>query len=115
MARRKGCGAPRGRTSSLRGKNSAAPERRSPAAPPEYLEGGTEQKNILFLILLKTIGSNRCLAAGALSVSFKNPWNYLAELPAEARREAPSEAANRLWWSILEKVRTHYEQNPDET
>ncbi|OGY08498.1 MAG: hypothetical protein A2782_03630 [Candidatus Blackburnbacteria bacterium RIFCSPHIGHO2_01_FULL_43_15b] len=31
------------------GGNSAAPERRSPAAPPEYLEGGTEQKNILFL------------------------------------------------------------------
>ncbi|HLC94688.1 MAG TPA: hypothetical protein VJH96_03930, partial [Patescibacteria group bacterium] len=26
------------------GGNSAAPERRSPAAPPEYLEGGTEQK-----------------------------------------------------------------------
>ena len=26
------------------GGNSAAPERRSPAAPPEYLEGETEQK-----------------------------------------------------------------------
>jgi hypothetical protein len=38
---------------------------------------------------LKKIGSNRRLAAGALSVSVKKPWNYLAELPAEARREAP--------------------------
>ena len=45
---------------------------------------------------------NRRLAAGALSVSFKKPWNYLAELPAEARREAPSEAANRLWWTQRE-------------
>ena len=35
------------------GGNSAAPERRSPAAPPEYLEGGTEQKNILFLFRRK--------------------------------------------------------------
>ncbi len=35
------------------GRNSAAPERRSPAAPPEYLEGGTEQKNILFLFRRK--------------------------------------------------------------
>jgi len=41
---------------------------------------------------LKTIGSNRRLAAGALSVSFKNPWNYLAELPAEARAEGEGEA-----------------------
>jgi hypothetical protein len=35
------------------GGNSAAPERWSPAAPPEYLEGETEQKNILFLFRIK--------------------------------------------------------------
>ena len=35
------------------GGNSAAPERRNPAAPPEYLKGGTEQKNILFLFRRK--------------------------------------------------------------
>jgi len=56
---------------------------------------------------------NRRLAAGALSVLFKKPWNYLAEMPAEARCEAPSEATNRLWWCLLEKVRTHFERNPD--
>ena len=56
---------------------------------------------------------NRRLAAGKLAIDFKNPWNYLAEMPAEARREAPSEATNRLWWCLLEKVRTHFEQNPD--
>jgi len=50
---------------------------------------------------LKTIGSNRRLAAGKLAIDFKNPWNYLAEMPAKARGEAPSEAnhaVNKLWW-----------------
>jgi len=59
---------------------------------------------------------NRRLAAGRLEIDFKNPWNYLAEMPAEARGEAPSEAnhaVNKLWWCLLEKVRTHFEQNPD--
>jgi len=51
---------------------------------------------------LKKIGSNRRLAAGKLAIDFKNPWHFLAEMPAEARREAPSEAnssANKLWWT----------------
>jgi len=59
---------------------------------------------------------NRRLAAGKLAIDFKNPWNYLAEMPAEARGETPSEAnssVNKLWWCLLEKVRTHFEQNPD--
>ncbi|MBU0721868.1 hypothetical protein KKA93_00175, partial [Patescibacteria group bacterium] len=56
-----------------------------------------EMKNFL-----KTIGSNRRLSAGKLAIDFKNPWNYLAEMPAEARGEAPSEAnssVNKLWWT----------------
>ena len=57
-------------------------------------ENFSEMKNFL-----KTIGSNRRLAAGKLAIDFKKPWNYLAEMPAEARGEAPSEAANRLWWT----------------
>jgi len=45
---------------------------------------------------------------------FKNFVLYF--LPAEAR--APSETRgegerNRLWWNLLEKVRTFYQQNPD--
>ena len=48
---------------------------------------------------LKTIGSNRRLAAGKLAIDFKNPWNYLAEMLAEARGEAPNEAANSIWWT----------------
>ena len=58
-------------------------------------------------------GMNRRLAAGKLAIDFKNPWNYLAEMPAEASGEAASEATNQLWWCLLEKVRTHFEQNPD--
>jgi len=50
-----------------------------------------------------------------LTIDFKNPWNYLAEMPAEARGEAPSEAnsaVNKLWWSVLEEARTIFEENP---
>ena len=56
-------------------------------------ENFEEMKNFL-----KTIDSNRRLAAGKLAIDFKNPWNYLAEMPTEARGEAPSEATNRVWW-----------------
>ena len=59
-------------------------------------ENFSEMKNFL-----KTIGSNRRLAAGKLAIDFKNPWYYLAEMPAEARGEAPSKAnhaVNKLWW-----------------
>jgi hypothetical protein len=54
--------------------------------------------------------------AGKLAIDFKNPWHFFAEMPAEARREVPSEAnssANKFWWCLLEKVRTHFEQNPE--
>jgi len=48
---------------------------------------------------------NRRLAAGKLAIDFKFPWHFLAEMPAEARGEAPSEAnssVNKLWWSWRE-------------
>ena len=51
---------------------------------------------------LVSIGSNRRLAAGKLVIDFKNPWHFLAEMPAEARREAPSEATNQLWWTHVD-------------
>jgi hypothetical protein len=57
---------------------------------------------------------NRRLAAGVLSVFFKKPWNYLVEMPAEARGEAPSEAANSIWWCLLDEIRTFFEQNPED-
>ena len=63
-------------------------------------ENFSEMKNFL-----KTNGSNRRLAAGKLAIDFKNPWHFLAEMPAEARGEAPSEAnssANKFWWTYRE-------------
>jgi site-specific DNA recombinase len=63
-------------------------------------ENFSEMKNFL-----KTIGSNRRLAAGKLTIDFKNPWNYLAEIPAEARGETPSEAINSIWWTQAESNR----------
>ena len=76
-----------------------------------------KEKNRLIALRAKQISFvNRRLAAGKLAIDFKNPWNYLAEMPAEARGEAPSEAnsgVNQLWWCLLEKVRTHFEQNPE--
>ena len=59
-----------------------------------------EMKNFL-----KKIGSNRRLAAGRLEIDFKKPFNFLANLPVEARGEAPSEATNSIWW-------TQWESNP---
>ena len=56
-------------------------------------------------IFLKTIGSNLRLTAGKLEIDFKKPWNYLAEMPAEARGEAPSEATNRFWWTRADSNR----------
>jgi len=54
----------------------------------------SEMKNYL-----KKIGSNRRIFDQQLFVDFKKPWNYLAEMPAEARGEAPSEATNSIWWT----------------
>jgi len=62
----------------------------------------------------KKIGSNRRLAAGRLKIDFKKPFDLLAKLPAEARGEAPSEAANSIWWCLLDEIRTHFEQNPED-
>ncbi len=55
--------------------------------------------------LLKTIGSNRRLAAGVLSISFKKPWNYLAKLPAEARSAEANNRTNTFWWTLPDSNR----------
>jgi DNA invertase Pin-like site-specific DNA recombinase len=54
-------------------------------------------------IFLKTIGSNRQILNGKLSLNFPKQYNLLWKLPPEARGEAPSEAMkskqNALWWT----------------
>ena len=69
--------------------------------------------------------ANRQISQQKLSIDFKKPFDFLAKLPAEARRdlsavarsakeEAPSEAANSIWWCLLDEIRTHFEQNPED-
>jgi len=62
---------------------------------------------------LKTIGSNRHLRASALSVDFKTPFSFLAELPLTARSADAFLRGNSIGWCVINKVRTYYEQNPD--
>ena len=74
-----------------------------------------KEKNRLIALwaISRICGMNRRLAAGRLEIDFKKPFNLLAKMPAEARGEAPSEAANSIWWCLLDDVRTFFEQNPD--
>jgi len=75
-----------------------------------------EKKSALFALWAKQISFvNRRLARGRLEIDFKKPWNLLYFLPAEARAECPSEAensSNRIWWCLLDEIRTHFEKNP---
>jgi len=43
---------------------------------------------------------NRQISQQKLSIDFKKPFDFLANVPAEARGEAPSEAANSIWWAL---------------
>jgi len=65
---------------------------------------------------LKKIGSNRRILDQKLYIKFQEPWNYLYFLAAEPRAAGAGEAKTGAYtdmWSLLEKVRTYYEQNPD--
>ena len=58
---------------------------------------------------LKHVGSNRHLRAQTLTVSFKSPWNFLAETNLAVCATASISEATSLWWSLLDKARTHFE------
>ena len=65
---------------------------------------------------LKLCLRNRRLAAGLLLADFKMPWWDLAETPARARAFGAGEAnlpSNSELWSLYQKVRTYFQQNPD--
>jgi hypothetical protein len=56
--------------------------------------------------------ANRLLRAQTLTVSFKKPWNLLAETVVAARSTEPVSATNSKWWSLLADARTFFDENP---
>jgi len=61
----------------------------------------------------KTFDKFRRISARTLAVDFKIPWDFLVETNAETENAETKIALNRKWWCLLEKVRTHFQQNPD--
>ncbi len=49
---------------------------------------------------LVAIGSNRRLASGTLSVDWKTPWNFLADLPNGVRSTEPNFSSNSEMWTV---------------
>ena len=48
---------------------------------------------------------NKGEARGALSVSFKKPWNYLYEMSAERRRREAHTLSDKFWWTQADSNR----------
>jgi len=80
-----------------------------------FAEGERKKSAFVFFKTSKLFKfANRQISQQKLLIDFKKPFNFLANLSAEARGEAPSEAANSLWWCLLDDVRTFFEQNPED-
>ena len=56
--------------------------------------------------------SNALLCAQTLTASFKKPWNLLAETNLAVRSTVDFSATNSNWWSLLDKARTFFDENP---
>jgi site-specific DNA recombinase len=61
---------------------------------------------------LQKVGSNRFLRAQTLTVSFKKPWNFLAETTVAIRRVSDAAERNSKWWCLLNEARTFFDGNP---
>jgi hypothetical protein len=64
----------------------------------------------------QTSFGNRRLAAKKLEMDFKMPWDFLAKTEVRAARFARGEvnsSSNSLMWSLYQKVRTYFKQNPE--
>jgi hypothetical protein len=62
---------------------------------------------------LKRSGSNRFIRAQTLAVTLKTPLNSLAKTTVAVRSTSNVSAINSLWWWLLDKVRTFFDENPD--
>jgi DNA invertase Pin-like site-specific DNA recombinase len=61
---------------------------------------------------LASIGSNRRIASGTLSQSFKSPWSALFNTPHHARSARNFSEDSELW-SLYDEVRTFFKEHPD--
>jgi hypothetical protein len=61
---------------------------------------------------LKENGSNRLLRAQTLIVSFKKPFDLLAETPTAVRSTTDVSAQCSRWWCLLKLARTFFHENP---
>jgi len=59
---------------------------------------------------LQNVGSNRLLRDQTLTVSFKKPWNLLAETVVATRSAGADFSSNSVWWNTVKVVRTMFEQ-----
>jgi DNA invertase Pin-like site-specific DNA recombinase len=62
---------------------------------------------------LQKVGSNRLLRAQTLTVSFKKPFDCLAETTLAIRNTSDFSEQCSRWWCLLQKVRTFFDENPD--
>jgi hypothetical protein len=58
--------------------------------------------------------TNPLLRERAVSVSFKNDWQILANQRAERRSREAHPLTCPKWLSLLNEIRTFYQTNPDE-
>jgi hypothetical protein len=62
---------------------------------------------------LEKNGSNRLLCAQTVTVSFKKPFDSLAETTVNARSAPDSSTVNSIWWRRRElNPIPHFSQNP---
>jgi len=61
----------------------------------------------------KTVMQFRKISARTLEIDFRKPWQMLAETNAAAENAETKTALNTIWWYLLEKVRTYFQQNPN--
>jgi hypothetical protein len=55
----------------------------------------------------------RLLRAQTVTVSFKKPFDLLAETNVTVRNAPIDFSANSVWWCLLDKVRTFFDENPE--
>jgi len=54
----------------------------------------------------------RLLRAQTLTVTFKTPFDSLAETTLAVRSTTDVSSQISKWWCLLEKARTHFDENP---